>query len=794
MRVNGHARAWLLCSTALGSCPSPAALAAGEGLAEVVVTARKRVELLQQTPVAVTAVTMPQLEARGVADLADVGPLAPNVIIRSGGVLSGTSSAASISIRGIGQSDFTINTDPAVGVYLDGVYLGRTLGSLLDLTGVERVEVLRGPQGTLFGRNAIGGAISVVSAAPKLDTTSASVGLTGGERGYRQVRAVANLPLGDRAALRISGVHRHRDGFVDALQYENLRLGGEASWTLRAGLRLQATDALTLDLVLDHGERRDPPAAVVALDLGDLSAGNTGSTGGAATFFNTGRGPRPPAYASWASSAAPRCAVDAAFRDSSRACYGAAWLAGTLGNNSVWVDSAGRRVEPRNGLDASGASLTATWELGSVLLKSITARRDFSAAFYNDLDFTPYVIFHNNHEQPFEQRQLSQELQLAGDAFGGRLDYLVGAYGFDERGTEAIDLLAPGEIPPPLAASLAAGLPRFQHTPRRIANTSLAFFAHGVIALSDRLELSAGARWSRDEKDYAVELRRVAGSVPPSRGVQRSEEWTPTASLAFDLTPEVLTYVTYARGYRQGGFAARFLGGLPNPLPSFAPEFVDSYEVGLKSRWFEDRLVVNAAAFRTDYSDIQVNATTPVLPGFTLNLASAQLTGFEIEVAAELGAGLSFEGSAGYVHDDVTDVAPGTVTHGGTNVATPITADSALPGPDWQLRAGIAHRLALPRGQLRSRLELFHEGVDDFDIANLAGTRREGFETVEASVAFTSNDDRWTIAAGAHNLFDRIVFTNIAMSSPTGALLGSLSRRREVYGQLTYRFGHRDAP
>jgi iron complex outermembrane recepter protein len=154
--------------------------------AEIVVTARKREERLQETPIAITAVTAAQLDARGAVDLTDVGPLAPNVIVRTGGLTSGSSSAALVSIRGIGQSDFTINTDPAVGIYLDGVYLGRSLGSLLDLIDVERVEVLRGPQGVLFGRNTVGGAISLVSRAPAPGELSATVSGAGGERGFRQ--------------------------------------------------------------------------------------------------------------------------------------------------------------------------------------------------------------------------------------------------------------------------------------------------------------------------------------------------------------------------------------------------------------------------------------------------------------------------------------------------------------------------------------------------------------------------------------------------------------------------------
>lgn len=755
---------------------------------DIVVTARKREELLQETPIAITVVTAAQLDARGAADLTDIAPLAPNTIIRSGGLTSGSSSAALVSIRGIGQSDFTINTEPAVGIYLDGVYLGRTLGAILDLADVERVEVLRGPQGTLFGRNTIGGAISLVSRAPQPGKTFGMAVVTGGEREFYQARGSVNFGLGERAALSLSGVHRHRDGYVDALQYEDLQLGGEKLWGVRGALRMQPSDTVTFDIAVDYSERRDPPAAVVALDLGNLSATSPTSTDASAIFFNSGRGPAAIARVPYISATAPRCEIDPAFRDSSRTCYGAAWLAGTSGNNSIWFNRAGLRIVPEQKLDIFGLSVNASWDMGPVTLRSISAYRQLSSTFYNDLDFTPFIIFHNNHEQPFDQEQLSQEFQVVGSAFGGRLDYVMGAYWFQEHGEERIDQLGAGVIPPPLAAALAPGLPYYQTTSRRIDNSSFAVFAQGTLAITDRLKLTAGARWTRDEKQYDVELLRIAASVPTASGVQKTRKWTPTATLAYQASPDFLAYASYSRGYRQGGFAARFVGGLPNPLPSFAPETVDSYEAGVKTAWFDRRLTLNAAVFRADYADIQVNATTPLLPGFTLNLASASLTGFEIETKADIGAGFSLEGSVGYVHDKLTKVAPNTVSFGGTNVASAITTANQLPGPAWQFRGELSHLHRLDKGELRSSIEYFYESADSFNVANNPQTLRAGFDLVNASIAFTPSHERWTLTLGGRNLLDRRYFNAISIAA-AGSLQASLARGREIYAQLTVRFG-----
>ncbi|HWU15260.1 MAG TPA: TonB-dependent receptor, partial [Caulobacter sp.] len=203
---------------------------------EIIVTARRRAETLQQAPISIAAFPGQDLERRGAAALADL-PLA-NLSIREGGSTSGAGFTPVMSIRGVGQTDFTINTDPGVGVYLDGVYLGRTVGSVLDLLDVERVEVLRGPQGTLFGRNTIGGAVRIISRAPKVaDGFTSRISVAAGEGDYRQFRVAAGGPLGDRVALRLSAVARQRGGYVDALQYDDLKLGQE---NLRAALAQQA--------------------------------------------------------------------------------------------------------------------------------------------------------------------------------------------------------------------------------------------------------------------------------------------------------------------------------------------------------------------------------------------------------------------------------------------------------------------------------------------------------------------------------------------------------------------------
>ena len=239
-------------------------------LEEIVVTARRTEEGLQDAPLAVTALSGADLENRSAVDVIDFADVAPNVNFKSGGNISGFGAAPVVTIRGVGQSDFVINTDPAVGIYTDGVYLGRSIGSVLDLVDVERVEALRGPQGTLFGRNSIGGAINVIAKKPDpsagLDGYASA---SGGENGYVLLRGSLNIPLSETSAFRGSVVHRERDGYIEALQYDDVDLGEENVTAFRGALRWEPTDTFTLDIDGDFSSRNDSGAPNIPVLFGD---------------------------------------------------------------------------------------------------------------------------------------------------------------------------------------------------------------------------------------------------------------------------------------------------------------------------------------------------------------------------------------------------------------------------------------------------------------------------------------------------------------------------------------------
>ncbi|WP_262982753.1 TonB-dependent receptor [Sphingobium sp. SCG-1] len=559
-------------------------------------------------------------------------------------------------------------------------------------------------------------------------------------------------------------------------------------WGIRGALRIQPTSNLTIDLAADYTQRRDPPSASIPLLLGDVSVDQTGPTGSLSTFFNRGTGPAATARVPWISADAPRCGTDAAFRNSSRTCYGNAWLEGTRGNHSVWADRAGNVIKPENELNVTGYMSTITLDTDVGTFKSITAYREFDSTFYGDLDFTPYTIFTNNNA-PFNQQQFSQELQLVGSAFNNRLDYVFGAYYFNEKGDQAVDLFAPGNVPAAQAPALAPFLPYFQTTTRTIDNSSKAAYAQFTFAITDLLKLTGGIRYTDETKNYFVSQSRSVGAVQSASGDQGTKLWTPMANLAWQATDDILLYGTYSEGYRAGGFAARFSAGLISPLPSYEPEFVTSYEAGIKSTWFDRRLTLNLAAFQIDYSDIQVTATTQGLAGFVLNLADARFTGFEAEARAVLGGGFTANVSAGYTRKELKRVNPGTVSSEGTNAVVPITTASRLPGPDWQLNGSLQHRVALTNGgRIDTSIDVHYESSDSNSVANYSIIVQKGYAEADARIAYTFPDNNYTLALGARNLFDATYYTTKTLSSSSGSAYGTLARPREVYAQLNVRF------
>ncbi len=739
-------------------------------LEEIVVTARKLEESLQQSPVAVSVATGDLLERMGVQDLTAVGQFAPNVIFESGQPTSGIR-APTVYIRGMGQDDFIIVEDGAVGVYLDGVFVGRTIGSVFDLVDVQRVEVLRGPQGTLFGRNTIGGAVNLVSRRPDPEAMTGNLKVSLGEDGYRQFQGVYNAPLGDSAAARVSAFHREQDGYVEALQYDDYDLGGEEVWGVRAALRFNPTDALGLDFAFDYSEDSSTPNAVVPIDFLRLNGQFTPSNtfGNFWNLFHSGFG---------------AACLDPAESAVNASCYGSYYdPQDPYATNALFVDNRGDAVQPEQQLDVLGVHFNAALDIGWGELRAITAYREFEASIFNDIDFTPHIIFHNNHDD-YNQDQFSQELQLLGSAFEERLDFLVGFYYFKEDGVEDIfnQIALPFTRPPDFF---------FQQVTRFVDNQSVAGFTQLNYRLADRITATFGLRYTESEKKFNLVQPNVLGVMVDNTGTLKVKEWTPMATMAWDVTDEMMAYFTYSEGFRDGGFPARFVGAIPEPLPFYDPEFVNNYEFGVKMMLADNRLRVNAALFRMDYDDIQVTAVAPFgLVGAATtkdNLGKATIMGAEVEAAWAVTENLMLQASFGLLDDEIDEVVGGLLQSGSFAITT---ANDLPMTPDYSGSIGAQYTHVMANaGRLVFRAD--YSFKDDYytRVENLAETLEDNYNNLNASIRYVSANQRWEVGLWARNLTDELYYKARRIFESLGTTFGTPARPRTIYGSLQYNFG-----
>ena len=741
-------------------------------LEEVVVTARRRSENMQQVPIAVSVISGQELLDSGGLKIDMIGKSAPNVHFEAAGGTSGVKSPI-IFIRGMGQNDFIPVEDPAVGIYIDGVYMGRNIGSVFDLIDIERVEVLRGPQGTLFGRNTIGGAINIVSAAPT-DEFGGSVQFSGGSDGYLEGKATLNVPFGDRAGGRFSVFRRERDGYVKALQYDDLWLGSDDSWGARARINADLSDNFNVDVVFDYTEASETPGAISPVaGIGGFNGNN----------IQLGLPVQPFAHfynAIWSGNGAS--CTTAAGQASDTSCYGPVWNTGDpYAINSVYTDNGGNQIVPEQDVEVMGGAITLTWNIGNVELKSITGFREFDIGFFNELDFSPYILFANNHDQ-YVQDQFSQEFQLSGTAMNDRMSYVLGVFHFEEDGHEAI--FNQISFAPPLG-----GPPDFffQYLDRFIENESQAVFGQVNFDITDRLTLTAGLRYTESDKYFNLVTERRVGPISDQFGELTTNESTPMVSLAWKMTDDVMFYGTYAEGYRDGSYAARFTGAVPTPLPNYDPEYVDSIELGMKSTLMGGRLRLNVAAFTMDYQDMQVNAASNEVATSSTkeNLGDATISGLEVELKALLTDRFTFGVNLGLLDDEI-DSLRGTLV---SNTVT-ITKDNDLPNtPDYTLSLMAQYDIPLQSGSSLS-LRADYVTKDDYYSRpeNIAENLIDNYKNLNLLATYRSSDGKWQLSGGVRNATDEFYYESVTPFATFGLSFGQPVRPRTYYGAITYNF------
>ncbi len=545
-------------------------------LEEIVVTARRREERLQDTPISITAFTGASLDQRQINRLSEIGPSTPNLMFDTGATFSGANSSASVFIRGIGQVDFTLTTEPGVGIYLDGVYISQTIGSVLDAVDIERIEVLRGPQGTLFGRNTIGGAINVTSVKPS-DELQGDVKFTVGEDNRFDVRAGLNFPITDNLAARLSAATFNRDGYVDAPNTpsgdelgdinqdvarfalgwepsEKFRLDFNVDWSRQResgvpNLLVGAFDGLWLGLNIAEQDPTSPlfiplPGPVTAppqfLDLHNVVATiPLGEQGCLPPFAN------PPPFCS------PTVVPNPVFGQPT-VCSGSPsplfnpFFTCPPGQrdivnieNDPWVNSSSLNLASES--DVWGVNLTLAYEFNGATIKSITSYREMEAFTVFDVDAKGIPgggIVIGELVNDFDTEQFTQEFQLSGVAINDRLDWLVGFYYFTEEGLNLDDV----EFTP---ARFLSGA--------QVDNESTAAFGQLTFDMTDKLSLTVGVRYTDETKQFIVPETCFA----PPKG---------PATTVYDPTTGMDVTITCAR--LQSVIDPKFLNGTDSTDPS----------------------------------------------------------------------------------------------------------------------------------------------------------------------------------------------------------------------------------
>ncbi len=575
---------------------------AAPALEEIVVTAQKRAENLQETPLAISAITQQTLEARSISSIANLGSIAPSLVVSAA---AGAPNNVGLFIRGLGTADPLLTADSPVGMYVDGIILARTAGSAFEIADLERIEVLRGPQGTLYGRNTIGGAVNLITRKPD-ETFGLRQKFSVGNYGYWQSRTVVDTgELGD-SGLRASFtyLHKQRDGIVNNSRTPDSRdPGAYRADGARAALVFDRKTGFRASYTYDYNRSK---AFANAFQL----------TAASPLLLN--------------------------YFAASPGAGGATFTVSPTRLDQISIDSDGKTIDK-----VQGHALTLEIDINDdTTLKSLTGYRKWTQDV-DDSSFNgnagllgrrvgqgatlfPVSLYHATGFR--RQHQWSQELNLIGKV-GDAIDYVLGAYYFNEKGNETS---------PQVVDFITAG-GAFRTTPQltySTESTTKAIFLQSTWHVSDRLGLTGGARYTWDEK--AINQTQPVVRAPT---IDFSKfNWAMTVDYKFDNG--IMGYARVATGYKAGGFSARAFDS------GFNPESLTSYEVGLKADLFDRRLRFNTTAYYADHKDLQVNsfiATPNGASAVITNAGKARYKGIEIEANAVPYEGLTAYATFGYV-------------------------------------------------------------------------------------------------------------------------------------------------
>jgi iron complex outermembrane receptor protein len=727
------------------------------GLAEIIVTAQKRAQRLQDVPLAVTAISGKALAETGVNDTAGLVNMTPSLTYTQGAQPSNTN----FRIRGIGTAVFGQGLEPSVSVVVDGVVLARSSQGFADLADIERVEVLRGPQGTLFGKNSVGGLINVVTKRPS-DSAEADLDVTVAEQEEYRVRGTISGPLNETMGARLTGYYNDVGGHIRNVTL-NEDVNGSRSLGFRGKFEWDATDSLNLLLTADYRESDtdccssqymlvNNPILQQVLLPAVANFNNRQETENVKTFFTT---------------------------------------------------------------DQKTVSLEANWNFDSVLLTSLTAFQDFAILNNQPIDRlntpTPISLPATNgwfdiNGGTVDISQLSQEFRLTSPG-GEAFNYVAGLYFLDfelDRGFwRRSGNCAPGGAPAQFGQPCIVPLYRSQagfHANTQTKNAAL--FGQTDFRIAGNLSGLAGARLQYEEISYEgvrTDTRLVAGDLPlagvtPSAGSGDSDDTVLTGKLGlqYQFNDDAQAYLTWSTGYKGAGYEVEFTADFVNQQP-VNPETAKAWELGYKAQLFDGALSLNTALFHARYEDLQVqanrgNADLGIVRFVTTNAGSSTTEGVELEVASRPVRGLYLSGGVTYVTTSVdidglncplsqqaaapviTGTAPFNTCFRTVAGASPVqnVRGGDLPNaPRWRGNVSARYEFGIPGTSLESFVQLSgtSQSKMNFVIEQDPLTAQDGYTLVDASLGFRDQDNRYRLTFFVKNLFDEHYVSLLARSS-----------------------------
>lgn len=667
----------------------------GSGISEIIVTAQKRAENLQDVPIAVSAFDEAHLIETGFDEISDLSQLVPGLQFGNFGPV------AFVAIRGISYENTTAAGDPGVALHLDGIYIGRPVGTLFSAFDTERVEVLRGPQGTLYGRNSTGGSVNLITKKPS-DKFEAAFEQTVGNYDWFRERAMINMPIGDSVRARITGFKDDRDGFTKNSFVGGTRANDADNWGLRGHLDIDLANNLNVLLsahyvkvggVGSQPELREP-----------FAAAGTGVPGFGPGAFGT-----------------------------------------NVNDLRPFSESKNFRESVDN--DLLLLSGTINWDFDNFTIKSITAYGESTFDSKQDSDLSPVDIAELNIVE--DASQFSQELQVMSPS-GGKFDWIVGLYYFNE------DAFRSSRFNGPQFDATVAQFPNLNFgvdLGGTVSTESYAAFGQFTYRFTDTLSLTAGGRITRDTRSGVndITLRAVSPNFPPVIVMLPSKiaSTEPTGRITLDwkAADDIMVYASASRGYKSGGINQQ--SASPNRV--FEPEFVDSYEAGVKSQFFDRRLQVNLAGFYNEYNDLQFQVF-----GFSgpeaANAGQAHAYGFEAEWTAVPNEHLSFDGSFSYLETEYDEL----LFSVDGNTAVDLSGNELSRAPKYTFAFGttVGSYLGNGRGDLRLRGDVSYTDTAFFTAFNRPDDRTDSYTNVNLRLIWTSESEKYNVQFFGTNLFD----------------------------------------